>query len=50
VNADLIAALVARLGGSVELGRKELEATHGCRVLVGKNGVTGDVVLTVEHK
>ena len=42
-DAELIAALLARCGGSVDLGRKELEAAHGWRVQAVKNPMSGDV-------
>lgn len=48
-DADLIAALLARCGGRADLGRKELENTHGWRIVVARNHITGDVSLTLEE-
>lgn len=43
VSAELLAALVARCGGHVTLGRKELEAAATWRLSLVKNPVSGDV-------
>lgn len=42
-ETDLIAALVARCGGHVTLGRKELEAAAAWRLRLVKNPVSGDI-------
>lgn len=42
-DAELIAALLARLGGSVVLGRREMDAAKGWRIATGANQTTGDV-------
>lgn len=46
-DAELLAALLGRLGGTVDLGRRELEAAKGWRITLALNPVTGDATLTL---
>lgn len=48
-DAELLAALLARLGGSVDLGRKELEAAKGWRLELHINRLSGDATLTLRE-
>ena len=46
-DAELLAALLARLGGTVLLTGRELEAAKGWRLVLRTNPVTGDCELSL---
>lgn len=48
-DAELLAALLARLGGSVDLGAKELLAAKGWRLELRVNPLSGDATLTLRE-
>lgn len=48
-EADVIAVLIARLGGSAHLSTTELEAAADMTVQVQRNTFTGEVLLVLKH-
>lgn len=46
-DAELLAALLARLGGHVELSGREMEAAFGWRLVLTHNKMTGDYTLSL---
>lgn len=50
LNDPLLVALVARVGGTVEISGQEIESASGLRVAGTRNPLTGEIRLQIEEE